>query len=77
MFKFTIREAVLTTALVAVTVMWWMERNQNARNDARLAAIEAFFQSIPGSPNYSRLPVMPPSLSETSPVVPVAPPTKR
>jgi hypothetical protein len=38
MFKFTIREAVLITTIVAVSLMWWMERNQNSKNEARLAA---------------------------------------
>jgi hypothetical protein len=77
MFKFTIREAVLMTTIVALSIMLWMERKQNARNDARLAAIEAFFQSIPGSANYSRLPSVPPTMSEYGPITPVAPTVAR
>ena len=45
MFKFTIREAILMTTIVAALLMWWMERNQNAKNHARLTAIEARLQS--------------------------------
>lgn len=41
MFRFTIREAILMTTIVAVSIMWWMERNQNAKNEPRLAAAEA------------------------------------
>ena len=40
MFKFTIRETILMTTIVAILEMWWIERNQNAKNDARLTAIE-------------------------------------
>ena len=41
MFKVTIREAILMTTIVAVLLMWRMERNQNAKNEARYAAAEA------------------------------------
>jgi len=47
MFKFTIREAILMTTIVAVCLMWWLERTQNTKNDARLTAIETRLQMLP------------------------------
>jgi hypothetical protein len=47
MFKFTIREAILMTTIVAILLMWWLERSQNAKNDARLTAIEARLHGMP------------------------------
>jgi len=40
MFKFTIREVILMTTIVAILLMWWMETSRNAKNEARLIAIE-------------------------------------
>jgi len=47
MFKFTIREAILMTTIVAILLMWWMERSQNAKYEARLTAIETRLQALP------------------------------
>ena len=47
MFKFTIREAILMTTIVAILLMWWMERSQNAKYEARLTAIETRLPALP------------------------------
>jgi len=47
MFKFTIREAILMTTIVAVLLVWWMERSKNTTHEARLTAIEMRLQSFP------------------------------
>jgi hypothetical protein len=47
MFKFTIREAILMTTIVAVALMWWMEKYRSDKFDARLTAIETRLQAIP------------------------------
>jgi hypothetical protein len=41
MFRFTIRELVLLTVVVALGVGWWVERRQHATAKRRLAAREA------------------------------------
>jgi biopolymer transport protein ExbD len=41
MLRFSIRDVLWLTALVAVLLMWWLERNQNLKNEARLTALEA------------------------------------
>ena len=59
MFKFTIRETILLTIIVAVLLMWWMER---ARNSPRVVAsptlppqgIAATIHASPDVP-YSKL----------------------
>jgi hypothetical protein len=63
MFKFTIREAILMTTIVAVLLMWWIERNQNAKNHARLTAIETRLQVLP-------MPAPPTPMAVTSTVMP-------
>jgi len=47
MFKFTIREAILMTTIVAVLLMWWLERSQNVKYEARLTALETRMQAFP------------------------------
>jgi hypothetical protein len=51
-FKFTIREAILMTTIVAVLLMWWMERSQNAKYEARLTALETKLQTFPVVPVF-------------------------
>jgi hypothetical protein len=78
MLQFTIREAILMTTIVAVLLMWWMERSQNAKYDSRLTAIETKLQSVatvPSAlpvrvltnvatiPNGASVPLVPPPLS--------------
>ena len=46
MFKFTIRESILATTIVAILLMWWMERSQNAKYEARLTALESRVQQF-------------------------------
>ena len=70
MFKITIREAILLTTIAGLALMLWMERQHNARNDARLDRIDEFFQSIPGSPGFARQPSVPPSLGPITPIAP-------
>ena len=75
MFKFTIREAILMTTIVAVLLMWWLERSQNAKHDARLTAIETKLQVFSGT--YVVRPGTPPPtvMPTTTWVFPDAPPT--
>ena len=70
MFKFTIREAILMTTIVAILLMWWLEKGRNVNHEARLTAIEMRLQSFP-------IPVLPPSRFVMTPGATVpAPPTK-
>ena len=51
MFKFTIREAIMATTIVAISLMWWMDRSQIAKYEARLAVIETHVrQFVPPPP---------------------------
>jgi hypothetical protein len=44
MFKVTIREAILMTTIIAILLMWRIERQHNAKNDAWLTEIESRLQ---------------------------------
>jgi hypothetical protein len=50
MFRVTIREAILMTTVVAVVLMWWLERSQNVKYEARLTALETRMQAFPFAP---------------------------
>jgi hypothetical protein len=75
MFKFTIREAILMTTIVAVLLMWWMERNHNAMNDARLTAIETRLQAVFPGGIVAVFPATPPPpmIAPVGPTIPAAP----
>jgi len=80
MFKFTIREAILMTTIVAVLLMWWLERSQNLKYESRLTAIETRIQAFPvvptmalgGRPVPVSFTVLPPAPGAVVPVPPSA-----
>ena len=75
MFKFTIREAILMTTIVAVLLMWWMERSHNAKYESRLTAVETKLQGF-GSAFVPVVPAMiPATVGTTVPPPPTAPPS--
>ncbi len=47
MFKVTIREATLMTTVVAVVLMWWLERSRNVKYEARLTSLETRMRAFP------------------------------
>src|SRR5437763_839105 len=75
MFKITIREAILLTTIAALALMLWTEGRKNARNDTRLAAIEAFLRSIPVVDAGGRMPsqAVPPTAGGYVPIAPITP----
>ena len=68
MFQFTIREAILMTTIVAVLLMWWMERSQNGKYEARLTAIETRLKAFPAFAPIVPVTAQPPAFGSPVPV---------
>ena len=63
MFKFTIRETVLLTTIVALCVVLWMEKRENANHETRLKAIETRLQTFPTFGPIVPVVAQPPAIS--------------
>ena len=67
MFRFTIRELVLVTVIVAVGVAWWLDRRDvERRGNARAAAIRSHAEVLQAALRKARPVPMPVSYSSNA-----------